>query len=87
MITFAIKDMTCGHCVRSITAALHAVDPQANVTIELDQQLVMIEPVTSNAPALKAAIEQAGFQPQAVLTAASDTASEPRAKTCCGGCH
>ena len=34
MISFTVKDMTCGHCIRSIIQAIHAEDQGAEVTIE-----------------------------------------------------
>lgn len=33
MITFEVKDMTCGHCVSTITKAVRAVDKEATVRI------------------------------------------------------
>lgn len=35
MLHFSVENMSCGHCVRSITAALQALDPQAQVKIDL----------------------------------------------------
>lgn len=35
-ITLAIHGMTCGHCVRAVTAALQAVPGVAAVTVRLD---------------------------------------------------
>jgi len=35
MITFEVNDMTCGHCVSSITRAVKALDPAAKVQIDL----------------------------------------------------
>lgn len=35
MLHFSVENMSCGHCVRSITAALQALDPQAQVQIDL----------------------------------------------------
>ena len=35
MLHFSVENMSCGHCVRSITAALQALDPQAQVRIDL----------------------------------------------------
>ncbi|MEY3674478.1 MAG: hypothetical protein RJB47_1186, partial [Pseudomonadota bacterium] len=32
MLTFEVNDMTCGHCVSSITKAVVAVDHEAKVT-------------------------------------------------------
>lgn len=44
VIAFDVKDMTCGHCVRSITQALTSADPGAQVAIDLARQRVEIEP-------------------------------------------
>lgn len=35
MLHFNVENMSCGHCVKSITAALLALDPQAQVSIDL----------------------------------------------------
>lgn len=37
MSTFSVPDMTCGHCVRSITEAIQAVAPQATVSTDLEK--------------------------------------------------
>ncbi len=61
MSTFSVPDMTCGHCVRSITEAIHAVAPQATVNTDLDQHHVTVEGLDAD-QALKA-IEEAGYSP------------------------
>ena len=43
MIEFTLPDMTCGHCVKSVTAVVHAVDAQAAVQIDLPAHKVRIE--------------------------------------------
>jgi len=40
---FKVDNMTCGHCVRTITAVLKAVDPQAVVSIDLPSRMVEVE--------------------------------------------
>lgn len=40
MIAFEVNDMTCGHCVSTITKALQAVDKDAKVDIDLARRLV-----------------------------------------------
>ena len=39
MLTFEVKDMTCGHCVGAITKAVEAADPGARVQIDLAASL------------------------------------------------
>lgn len=61
MITFEVKDMTCGHCVSTITRAVHAVDQGAEVRVDLPTHRVQIEPTGSDAGQLRQAIQQAGY--------------------------
>lgn len=63
MIAFDVPDMTCGHCVGAIESALKQADPQARVRIDLASHRVEIEPAAADAPALRAAIEEAGYSP------------------------
>ena len=62
MITFQIPAMSCGHCVRSITEAVLATDPAAQVQADLASHRVQI---TSSTPpeALAAALTAAGYTP------------------------
>jgi copper chaperone len=66
MITFEVQDMSCGHCVGTITQAVKALDAQAQVQIDLASHRVEIEPATADAEALREAIAEAGFTPVAV---------------------
>ena len=43
MHQFTVPDMTCGHCVSTITQALNAEDPKAKVEISLEAHLVKVE--------------------------------------------
>ncbi len=60
MTTFEVKDMTCGHCVSSITKAVKAVDTGAEVQIDLATHRVTIDPTKADVAALSDAIKQAG---------------------------
>lgn len=63
MITFEVKDMSCGHCVGAITKALQAVDAGARVQIDLAAHRVQVEPATADAAQLGEAIAEAGYTP------------------------
>jgi copper chaperone len=63
MIAFEVKDMTCGHCVSTITQAVKAVDRNAKVEIDLARHRVEIEPADADARALADAISDAGYTP------------------------
>lgn len=65
-ITFQVDDMTCGHCVSSITRAVKEADQDARVQIDLAQHRVAIEPAHADMQALRSAIEDAGFTPVSV---------------------
>lgn len=62
MPEFKLPDMSCGHCVGAVTQALKAVDPQAEVVIDLPRHTVR---VSSSAPdqALAEALTEAGYPP------------------------
>jgi copper chaperone len=63
MITFEVNDMTCGHCVSTLTKALKAADPQAQVRIDLATHRVQIEPGDADAAELADTIQEAGYTP------------------------
>lgn len=63
MIAFQVNDMTCGHCVSTITKALKATDQAAQVRIDLAQHRVEIEPAAADAQELEDAIREAGYTP------------------------
>jgi copper chaperone len=60
MIEFKVQGMTCGGCARGVTNALHRVDADAVVDIDLPSKTVSVNS-TAGAQELKQAIEKAGF--------------------------
>jgi copper chaperone len=87
MIAFEVNDMTCGHCVNTITRAIRAADPAAQVQIDLAAHRVHIESSTNDAARLSDAIRTAGYTPMAVEPARSRNVTEPapaRGGCCCG---
>ena len=68
MITFQVGDMTCGHCVATITEAVRAVDPGARVEVDLAARSVRIEPAGADLRTLADAIREAGYTPVAAGT-------------------
>ena len=61
-IEFSVQDMTCGHCVATITEAVKAVDPAGRCEIDLAARRVKVESAFS-AERIAAAITKAGFSP------------------------
>lgn len=82
MITFEVKDMTCGHCVSTITKALQSVDSHAKFTIDLARHLVMIESSDIDPKNLQDVIVDAGYTPMPVEGGTDKSSAQ--AKTCCG---
>ncbi|OGA99967.1 MAG: heavy metal transporter [Burkholderiales bacterium RIFCSPHIGHO2_12_FULL_69_20] len=85
MIAFEVNDMTCGHCVSTITKALKAADKDAKVQIDLATQRVQVEPVSADVEQLAEAIKDAGYTPVSVEAAVQEVAAVGRG-SCCGHC-
>lgn len=82
MLTFKVNDMTCGHCVSTITKAIKGVDRDAKVTIDLATHLVTVEPTEADARELTDAIAEAGYTP--TLTSDAPETQPAMASGCCG---
>ena len=63
MLSFEIPTMTCGHCVRTITEAVHAVDPAAEVKTDLPTHRVDVQTVAPRDVVLAQLVE-AGYTPR-----------------------
>lgn len=63
MLELTIKDMTCGHCVGSVTKAIQQLDPQARVAIDLATHRVSIESSESRERIVEV-IADAGYTPE-----------------------
>lgn len=60
---FIVSDMTCNHCVQTITQAVQAVAPGASVQTDLGAHRVTIQAAAEPA-ALAEAIREAGYDVQ-----------------------
>jgi copper chaperone len=85
MIAFEVNDMTCGHCVSTITKALKVTDKDAKVRIDLATHRVEVEATSADADELADAIKDAGYTPVSIQ-ATSPTTRKP-VGSCCGGCQ
>ena len=84
MVTFEVQDMTCGHCVSSITEAVHAIDEGAQVTADLATHRVRVEPSGSDRAQLSDAIRGAGYTPVPIADAEMAVGqAAPRSGCCC----
>ena len=82
MLRYTVEDMTCGHCVQTITRAVTALDPAAKVSIDLATKTVEVTGGADN-DAIVGAIREAGYTPVAASQAG---AAAPAAPSCCGHC-
>lgn len=60
---FQIDNMGCGGCAKSVTKAIHSVDPQAKVDIDLNVKRVKVASSADEA-AMLAVLDDAGFPPR-----------------------
>lgn len=61
MQSFTVQDMTCGHCVRAVTDAVHAVDPAATVEVDLVAGRVTVRDTAVPAVKIASAITSEGY--------------------------
>ena len=62
MLSFEIPNMSCGHCVRTITEAVQAADPAAQVHADLERHRVDVETHVERALVAQR-LTQAGYPP------------------------
>ena len=61
MLRFQVEGMSCGHCVQAVTKAVKAIDPQAQVAVDLPAKRVSVE--SARPPeAVAKAIRGAGYE-------------------------
>ncbi len=61
MIELVLPTMTCGHCVKSVTATVQQVDATARVVIDLPAHKVVIHSAWP-AEAFKVALAEEGYE-------------------------
>ena len=76
MLVFQVKDMTCGHCVATLTKALNAADPNATVDISAQERPVRVQPAHTGATGHQSRLEKTG-SPRPTPPAGSSTATPP----------
>lgn len=64
-ITFRVNDMTCNHCVKSITSAIEEAIPGAKVEANLGEHTVIVTGTTDRTK-IAEAIKQADYTPEAI---------------------
>jgi len=62
MLEFDIAQISCGHCVRAVTEAVHEVDPLAKVDVDLARKHVKVD-TEADRQRVVAALVEAGYPP------------------------
>jgi len=60
MLQFRVNDMSCEHCVKTITKAVAAIDAEASLEADLDTKLVRIDSAHPVAELIRA-LDAAGY--------------------------
>jgi copper chaperone len=61
-ITYTVADMSCSHCKQAVSSELGEVAGVDSVDVDLDTKLVTIRGHDLDDAALRAAIEEAGYE-------------------------
>lgn len=56
-----VEGMSCQHCVKAVTGAVHSIDPAAQVDIDLSSGQVHIGGTSQPIDAFRSAIDEAGY--------------------------
>jgi copper chaperone CopZ len=60
--TYTVPDMTCAHCKHAVAHELSALAGVHSVDVDLDTKLVTVTGENLDDDALRAAIEEAGYE-------------------------
>jgi len=63
-IEYLVPDMSCGHCEKTVIEAISPVAGVESVRVDLETKLVTVEGEGLDDTALRAAIVQAGYEPE-----------------------
>ena len=61
-LCFKVPQMTCGHCVQSITTELRKVDGISGIEIDLHTKWVVVTGAHIDTSAIRRAVSEAGYE-------------------------
>ena len=62
MMTYIVSGMSCDHCKAAVTEEVSAVEGVSSVSVDLDSKRVDVTGARLDDAALRAAIEEAGYE-------------------------
>jgi copper chaperone CopZ len=62
LITYSVPSMSCGHCQRAVSSQIAAVPGVHSVAVDLGAKLVTVSGEQLEDSAIRAAIEEAGYE-------------------------
>ena len=60
-LSFSVQGMTCGGCAKAVTKVIQKSDPEARVTVDLDEGRVDVQTI-ADSRVLAESITQAGYE-------------------------
>ncbi|HEX5984102.1 MAG TPA: heavy-metal-associated domain-containing protein [Solirubrobacterales bacterium] len=63
-LTFRVPEMSCGHCVASISAAVRGLPGVTDVDVDLESKLVEVGGDGVDVAPVEGAIREAGYEPE-----------------------
>ena len=64
-ITYSVPGMSCDHCKHAVSSELATVDGVESVAVDLETKLVVVHGSNLDDAALRAAIDEAGYEAEA----------------------
>jgi copper chaperone len=61
-LTYTVAGMTCGHCVNAVSSEIKTVPGVREVSIDLDTKFVVVSGDSLDDAAIRAAIDEAGYE-------------------------
>lgn len=61
-LEYTVAGMTCGHCVAAVTEEVEQVPGVTGVSVELERGRVLVEGASVDDGAIRAAVEEAGYE-------------------------
>ena len=61
-MTYTVRGMSCAHCTHAVSSELEEVAGVASVDVDLETKLVVVRGEALDDGALRAAIQEAGYE-------------------------